>query len=406
MKNILTALILFFCTEAGAQWFTQQSGTTSPLYDIEFINDKTGWCCGEGGYIIKTTNGGINWIRQGQGVTSRPLYGIHPVDSNIVYAAGLFRDIVKTTNGGADWILIQSGSLGDGNYTCTFFINENTGWFGNFDSPEYGVRKTTDGGQTIFSNVYGTTFPEDLYFKDSLNGVGVGIDSRIHRTTNGGLNWHSFSLSGTGNFYRVSFINDFTGYTASHERVYRTTDFGVTWRIVGRVTPLPINITSIEFSNDLTGWAGTTNQICNTIDGGINWSVQVFTGVVYSIYSFSDKIAWTCGNVGRIWHTTNGGTTKVFDDGSEITDDFRLLQNYPNPFNSNTVISFEISERGIYRMEVFDITGRKILEVFESHLSPGKFNVIYDADETPSGTYFYRLSGYRFSKTQKMVITK
>ncbi len=406
MKNILTALILFFCTEADAQWFTQQSGTTSPLYDIEFINDKTGWCCGEGGYIIKTTNGGIDWIRQGQGVTSRPLYGIHPVDSSTVFAAGLFRDIVKTTNGGADWILIQSGALGDGNYTCTFFINENTGWFGNFDSPEYGVRKTTNGGQTIFSVVYGTTFPEDLYFKDSLNGIGVGIDSRIHRTTNGGLNWHSFSLSGTGDFYRVSFINSYTGYTASHEHVYRTTNFGINWRIVGQVTTLPTNVTSIEFCNDNTGWAGTTNQICGTTDGGINWTVQVLTGVVYSIHSFNDRIAWTCGNVGRIWHTTNGGTSNVLGALSETSDNYKLHQNFPNPFNSSTVIKFEVRKRSRCSLNIYSSLGKLIMPLLDKDLPSGMYEITLDAGNLSSGVYFYALQNNTFAESKAMVLMK
>ncbi|MEO8447920.1 MAG: hypothetical protein ABI528_10515, partial [bacterium] len=92
IKIIFTLVIFHFSLlTANAQWFTQQSGTTDPLYDIEFINKNTGWSCGAGGYIIKTTNGGINWIRQGFGVTFESLFGIHPVDSNVVYAVGFFR---------------------------------------------------------------------------------------------------------------------------------------------------------------------------------------------------------------------------------------------------------------------------------------------------------------------------
>ncbi len=404
MKNILTALILSFCTEAGGQWFTQQSGTTSPLYDIEFINDKTGWCCGEGGYIIKTTNGGINWIRQGQGVTSRPLYGIHPVDSNIVYAAGLFRDIVKTTNGGADWILIQSGALGDGNYTCTFFINENTGWFGNFDSPEYGVRKTTDGGQTILSSPY-LAIPQDLYFRDSINGIGVGEGSRIHKTLNGGLNWHTFTIAPSGNFYRVSFLNGSTGFTASHRAVYKTTDFGNTWDSVGQIEQ-PEGIWSIEFANSRKGFAGSSFAIWGTNDSGATWTLQVSTGVVSSIHSFNENLVWTCGNGGRIWHTTNGGVSSVMSHGANVPASFTLYQNYPNPFNSFTRFEYEIAESDRYNLKVYDVNGREIRELFDMNLSRGSYAVAFDAGELSSGIYFYSLSN-RFQKnTLKMLVLK
>ncbi len=402
MKNILTALILFFCAESGAQWFTQQSGTTSPLYDIEFINDKTGWCCGEGGYIIKTTNGGINWIRQGQGVTSRPLYGIHPVDSNIVYAAGLFRDIVKTTNGGADWILIQSGALGDGNYTCTFFINENTGWFGNFDSPEYGVRKTTDGGQTIFSSPY-LDYPEDLYFKDSLNGIGVSEVSLIHKTSNGGENWQTFAIAPSGNFYRVSFINDNTGFTASHRAVYRTTDFGNTWDSIGNI---PAIVRSIDFASSQVGFAGTSYSILKSNDSGATWTFQVSTGVVTSIFSYNEDLVWTCGNGGRIWHTTNGGISFIGNYNTQIPSSLTLHQNYPNPFNSFTRLDYEIAEPGRYSLKVYDLRGKEIRELFNMSLSRGVYSITYDAGELSSGIYFYTLSNNLQQMTLKMLVLK
>ncbi|MGB3019444.1 MAG: T9SS type A sorting domain-containing protein [Ignavibacteria bacterium] len=402
MKNILTALILFFCTEADAQWFTQQSGTTSPLYDIEFINDKTGWCCGEEGYIIKTTNGGINWIRQGQGVTSRPLYGIHPVDSNTVFAAGLFRDIVKTTNGGADWILIQSGGLGDGTYTCTFFINENTGWFGNFDGLEYGVRKTTDGGQTIFTSPF-LGHPEDLYFKDSLNGIGVSGASQIHKTSNGGENWHTFAIAPSGDFYRVSFINDNTGFTASHRAVFRTTDFGNTWDSIGNI---PAIVSSIDFASCRVGYAGTSYSILKSNDSGSTWTAQVSTGVVYSIESYNDTLIWTCGNAGRIWHTSNGGVSFVENNSTKLPDSFTLHQNYPNPFNSFTRFDYEIAEPGMYSLKVYDLRGKEIRELFNMRLTRGVYSITYDAGELSSGIYFYTMSNNLQQNTLKMLVLK
>ncbi|HAY33580.1 MAG TPA: YCF48-related protein [Ignavibacteria bacterium] len=394
MKKIFLILFLFLISflDSEAQWFTQQSGTTNPLYDIEFINDKTGWSCGDGGYIIKTTNGGENWIQQGFGVTFEPLFGIHPVDSNVVYSVGFYRTIVKTTNGGTTWIKIQSGMQGDGNYTCVYFINYNTGWIGNFDSPEHGVRRTTDGGQTITSVPF-SGYPEDMYFKDSLNGVGVGGLSYIYRTTNGGLNWSSYSIVQNGDFYRVSFINGNTGFTSSTRAFYKTTNFGVSWDSVGRVSPLNIDVTSIEFCNENTGWAGTQSPVYKTTNGGRNWIQQFLTGVVYSIYSFNDSLAWTCGNAGRIWHTTNGGISFIQPISFISPDDFSLFQNYPNPFNSTTKIAFSIRKQGRYSLDVINNLGQKVDEIFDSEISIGKYEVSYNADKLSTGIYFYRLTG-------------
>ena len=408
MKNIILILFtfLFFTQTSEAQWYVQQSGTTNPLYDIEFINRSTGWSCGDGGYIIKTTNGGENWIQQGAGVTFEPLLGIHPVDSNTVYAVGYFRTIVKSTDGGTTWIKIESGMQEDGSYECVFFINNLTGWIGNFDNPKYGVRKTINGGQTIFSIPF-NGIPRDLYFKDSLNGVGVGGLSYIYRTTDGGLNWSSFSLVLNGNFYRVSFINENTGYTASTRAAYKTTNFGISWDSVGRVTPLNFDVTSIEFCNENTGWAGTQAPVYKTTNGGRDWIEQFVTGVVYSISAHNDSLVWTCGNAGRIWHTTNGGISFVNQISNEIPDDFSLYQNYPNPFNPGTIINFAIKSSSYIQVKIFDVQGREVASLNNKTLPSGNYDLKFDASGLNSGIYFYSLfaDGVRM-ETKRMVYLK
>jgi photosystem II stability/assembly factor-like uncharacterized protein len=411
MKNPKKLLLLIFfllvnCTlitgNSTAQWFTQHSGTTNPLYDIEFINKNTGWACGDGGYIIKTTNGGVNWIQQSNGVIGRPLFGIHPVDSNIVYAVGFFNTFIKSTNGGESWFNLDSGGVGSGSYMCVFFINENTGWISNFESGGYGIKKTTDGGVTLHLN-YFNEFPNDLYFKDSANGIGVQASSLIFKTENGGTNWSVIPLAGSGDFYRVSFINDFTGYTASSRAVYKTTDFGTIWDSVGHI---PAIITSVEFSSENTGWAGSAFFITKTSDGGKTWNAQVQTGVVYSIFAYNDSLVWTCGNGGRIWHTTNGGTSSIKNVSSTIPDNFELYQNYPNPFNPVTYIKFDVSKTGNVKLLVFDGLGKEIKTLVNENLYPGSYQVSFNGERLSSGIYFYRLSANGFSRTMKMILLK
>jgi photosystem II stability/assembly factor-like uncharacterized protein len=410
MKKIILIFFIIHCTLiiAEAQWFTQQSGTTNPLYDIEFINKNTGWACGDDG-IIKTTNGGVNWIRQSNGVPNEPLFGIDPVDSNIVYAVGFFRTFIKTTNGGSSWFSLDSGTVGDGTYTYVFFINQNTGWIGNFESGGYGIKKTTDGGRTLTLNFL-NEFPNDLFFKDSLNGMGVQGSALTFKTTNVGTSWSVNQLAGSGNFYRVSFINDNTGYTASTRAVYKTTNFGITWDSVGLVTPLNIDVTSIEFSNENTGWAGTQYQMYKTTNSGRNWLIQSSTliGVIYSICSYNDSLVWSCGNGGRIWHTLSGGDTLTLikQISNSIPESFELKQNYPNPFNPETTIEFSIRKTGKYKMEIYNNLGQIMDAIFENHLTIGKYKVIYNAEKLTSGIYYYRLSGEELSIGKKFLLIK
>lgn len=402
MKKIILILIIIHCSLllAEAQWYTQQSGTTNPLYDIEFINRNTGWACGDDG-IIKTTNGGVNWLRQINGVPFEPLFGIHPVDSNIVYAVGFFRTFIKTTNGGMSWFSLDSGTFGDGTYQSVFFLNEMIGWAGFGDGTFFGVRKTSDGGKT-FENYYAGVF-KDIYFKDSVNGIGTNASPYIFRSINGGLNWIVNQIAPSGDFYRMSFINENTGYISSHRAVYKTTNFGLSWDSVGNI---PAIVTSISFINDSIGFAGTSFSILKTINGGKTWIPQVSTGVVYNIESVYDSLVWTCGNAGRIWHTTNGGTSFINNISNSLPGSFNLYQNYPNPFNSTTKIKFEINQKENYKLEIFNSLGQKIEDIHNGNLNPGQYEIVYDAKELNSGIYFYKLSGENLMETKKFVLIK
>ncbi|HMQ70724.1 MAG TPA: T9SS type A sorting domain-containing protein, partial [Ignavibacteria bacterium] len=203
-----------------------------------------------------------------------------------------------------------------------------------------------------------------------------------------------------GDFYRVSFINENTGYTASTRAAYKTTNFGISWDSVGRVTPLNFDVTSIEFCNENTGWAGTQAPVYKTTNGGRDWIEQFVTGVVYSISAHNDSLVWTCGNAGRIWHTTTGGICFVNNISSVIPDNFKLFQNYPNPFNGQTKISFSIKQSDIYNLEIYNSIGQKVLVVFNRQFIPGTYEPNIDANTLGSGIHLYKLNGSKNSITK------
>jgi len=411
MKTILILIISIIMVESlFAQWILQQSNVTSPLEDIEFINVNTGWACGYSGVILKTTNGGVNWSTQITNVPNKPLLGIHPVNENVVYSVGWFSTILKTTNGGNNWIALENGIVGDGNYFSVFFLNETTGWIGENNNSQGDVKKTTDGGVTFTSS---STFgwPYDIYFKDSLNGVGVDGGATIHRTTNGGSNWISFSIAGTGDFYRVSFINNFTGYTVANgsNKVYKTTDFGLKWILSGIVKGVVESMYCIRFKSDSIGWVGGTSYLWKSTNGGVYWRREnLSAGYFISISALNDSIVWACGNPGRIWHTTNGGQPFVGIENisNQIPERFELYQNYPNPFNSETNIEFKIKLKSNYKLEIINSLGKVVEILINEELNPGSYKFNFNANDIPSGLYFYRLSSEYLTETKKFILIK
>ena len=54
-------------TTNGRDWSLTQIGYINRLYGVSFTDDMTGWIVGEYGLILHTTDGGVNWVRQGNG---------------------------------------------------------------------------------------------------------------------------------------------------------------------------------------------------------------------------------------------------------------------------------------------------------------------------------------------------
>lgn len=114
-------------TDGGATWTDQASGTTLGLRGIEFINANEGWACGFTGTILHTTDGGTTWTEQ-VSTTANLLSDIKFSDSQNGWACGYTGTILRTTNGGVTW---ANYSLESGTYEwlqSIALINANEGW--------------------------------------------------------------------------------------------------------------------------------------------------------------------------------------------------------------------------------------------------------------------------------------
>ena len=61
---------------------------------------------------------------------------------------------------------------------------------------------------------------------------------------------------------------------------------------------------------------------------------------------------------------------------------------YPNPFNPKTYIEFFTPKKGMIILEIFDITGRKICDLYKSQTHEGSHKVSWDASSYASGIYY------------------
>jgi hypothetical protein len=108
----------------------------------------------------------------------------------------------------------------------------------------------------------------------------------------------------------------------------------------------------------------------------------------------------------RLADDIRDGFNRPFSSVVNVSKSFNL-SNYPNPFNPSTVISFSLLKKQKVNLSVYDLLGRKISELVNSELDPGKHTVNFDGSHIASGIYYYVLSsnGVRIS-TEKMLLVK
>lgn len=94
---------------------------------------------------------------------------------------------------------------------------------------------------------------------------------------------------------------------------------------------------------------------------------------------------------------------------------FSLEQNYPNPFNPSTTIRFSIplnppfskgEKGGFVSLKVYNVLGQEVATLVNEELKPGRYEVVLDARNFPTGVYFYRLVAWERQFTRKFVIVK
>jgi hypothetical protein len=107
------------------------------------------------------------------------------------------------------------------------------------------------------------------------------------------------------------------------------------------------------------------------------------------------------GDRGAIPYQTTG-----IEDKTSVPIAFELLENYPNPFNASTTIRYSLKEPADVIIEIFDILGRNIEAFNIGQRAAGDYSITWDADDVPSGVYFYRLIAGSTIQTRQMLLLK
>tara|TARA_Y100000034_G_scaffold10617_2_gene11123 strand:- start:4464 stop:7502 length:3039 start_codon:yes stop_codon:yes gene_type:complete len=117
-----------------------------------------------------------------------------------------------------------------------------------------------------------------------------------------------------------------------------------------------------------------------------------------------DNAHQTC----EVWSNTWIGdqSTILETDQDLVAHEFALFPNYPNPFNPVTTIRFSLPEKQHVTLQIYNLIGQEVATVINKELPAGFHNLIWNAENIPSGVYLYRLASKEKAISNKMILLK
>lgn len=222
-------------------------------------------------------------------------------------------------------------------------------------SVAYGVA-TTEDFQTVAENVSGMDL--EYFFQEWIYGENYPKYSVV---------WSTQNVS--GNLYDLAL------------KITQTTNSNPTF------FTMPIQI-KVNFAN-----GDTIVSVFN------NAQVQNFN---ISVNGMPTSISFDPGN----WILKNVNSVVTGLENEMNPNSFSLEQNYPNPFNPSTTIKFNLGKAGFTTLKLYNVIGKEVANIVNDQLEAGAHEVTFNANDLPTGTYFYKLTSGNYTETRKMMLLK
>jgi hypothetical protein len=149
-------------------------------------------------------------------------------------------------------------------------------------------------------------------------------------------------------------------------------------------------------------------------DGGVLYSFEYFddtTGTFYSHWfgNSANQISET-GDIDPFqsaWVSLKIQQNNTMNaDITELENGSKLFQNYPNPISDFTTIKYELRNASDVSFEVADVTGKKVISLYEGKKAEGIHNIELNTNNLNAGVYFYSVIVNGNRLTKKMTISK
>jgi len=93
-------------------------------------------------------------------------------------------------------------------------------------------------------------------------------------------------------------------------------------------------------------------------------------------------------------------------DPSAIPQKLAIQSVYPNPFNPQTTVSFSLPLAGKVSLFAYNIKGQEVFAQTHQNLPAGSHNIVFNAENLPSGVYYLRLKSDSSTVLKKVMLMK
>ena len=153
-------------------------------------------------------------------------------------------------------------------------------------------------------------------------------------------------------------------------------------------------------SNGDQQWAEIFNGDADSSDIAASLAIDQSGNIYTSGYSYVTSSGF---DFITIKYSQTVGVNQI---SGNLPEKFLLEQNYPNPFNPNTNIRYTIEEAGYTSLTVYNSVGIELSALISENLQAGSYSAEFNAENYPSGVYYYKLTSGDFTQVKKMILLK
>lgn len=411
----------FRSTDGGARFTRMPLGTNVDLYGIRFLSARTGWMCGDSGFVAYTNDAGDSWTTSRlPNFTSRACYAMEWIDGSVGYVCGGSAAIAHGQLAVPDGFILRTTDAGK---TWDVVHQDVTKFFWSIS-----IKKNPSGAAIPYVSAYGPFTRGEILFSTNKGATWTAAASNLQFLPHGFAMLPQLSIAVGGNP---------TDLNAAPSVVYSSND--AAWTVLpdtisarGFAWSVDAFITDSSRSDNSLGWKiviglndGTSLRAAGrAVPGHSSTSIRsIDPGEKISpcaVYDFASRR--TVSNDGTRWNATilavgsgrglfrrsESGTALRVERAPDGSNHFRIDHLFPNPVSASRNRRVTVSVANIQSLSppdelhilVFDRLGRERLRL----RSPVESRIEIPIDRLEPDFYHVAIHSDRVRATYSLMI--